>query len=260
MINVIVTGIYGRMGSRIAECVSEDKELNLIGAVERADHPEFGDKVSGITVASSLEEVIDKGEVVIDFTLPKPTINNLEVAAKYGKAFVCGTTGLNVDQINTIQQASTQIAVVYSPNMSMGINLLFQIVEDVAGMLSGGYDVEIVEAHHKFKKDAPSGTAKRLAEIIAKRRGLDLNHCFEHGREGFTGERKVEKIGIHALRGGDIIGEHTVTFIGMGERLELSHRAHSRYTFVRGALQATKFVVNSKAGLYNMLDVLKTTL
>lgn len=256
MNQIIVTGAYGRMGKRIIECIKEDQELALAGAVERPDHPQFGETIGEIEVNAKLEDIIESADAVIDYTTPEATIQYAEIAAEHGKAFVSGVTGLNAKQMQQLKQASAKIPLVYSPNMSVGINLLFRLVADVARILTDGYDVEIVETHHKFKKDAPSGTAKRLAEIIAATHDLDPNECFEYGRQGFTGEREAGKIGIHAVRGGDVIGEHHVNFLGMGERIVLTHHAHSRDTFVMGTLCAVKFAIGRKAGLYTMNDVL----
>ncbi|RMH70749.1 MAG: 4-hydroxy-tetrahydrodipicolinate reductase [Gemmatimonadetes bacterium] len=258
MIDIIVTGAYGRMGHRLAECIVEDPQLHLAGLTEHPEHPQLGTPVCGVEVCTDLKEIIDKGLVIIDFTTPQASVNAAQLAVAHQKAFICGTTGFSPEQLSVLKHAGSKIPVVYSPNMSVGVNLLFKLVADVASLLNEGYDVEIVEAHHRYKKDAPSGTAQRLADIIADTWNLDPKQAFEYGREGLTGERKDHIIGVHAVRGGDIVGEHTVSFIGLGERLELTHKAHSRDTFIRGALSAAKWIVNQPAGFYTMHDILSS--
>lgn len=261
-VKVIVTGACGRMGSTNIRLILEDKELELVGAVERKGHENIGKDIGeiifgkkiGISVVDDLEKIIEKGDVVIEFTNPEATINNLRIAKKYGKKMVIGTTGLSEEQMKEIEEASKDIAIVYSPNFSVGVNVLFKITELVAKTLKGlGFDAEIVEIHHRKKKDAPSGTAVKLMEIIMKNMGLEKK---VFGREGIVGERGDEEIGVFAVRGGDVVGEHYVMFFGTGERIELSHRATTREIFSKGALQAIKFVSKKEKGLYNMFDVL----
>jgi 4-hydroxy-tetrahydrodipicolinate reductase len=194
--------------------------------------------------------------VLVEFTHPEPTIKHLKEAAAAGKAMVIGTTGLSPQQVEELKGLATKTRVVFAPNMSVGVNLMFKVVEQIAQVLSEGYDVEIVEAHHRLKKDAPSGTALKLAQIIAQALGRDLEKVGVYGRQGITGERTKEEIGIMTVRAGDIVGEHTVTFCGIGERLEVIHRAHNRDNFARGAVRAAQWIVAQPPGLYDMQDVL----
>jgi 4-hydroxy-tetrahydrodipicolinate reductase len=194
--------------------------------------------------------------VLIEFTHPEPTLANLKGAAAEGKAVVIGTTGLNPQQVGELKGMAQKTRVVFAPNMSVGVNLMFKVVENIAKVLTEGYDVEIVEAHHRLKKDAPSGTALKLAQIIAQALGRDLEKVGVYGRKGITGERTKDEIGIMTVRAGDIVGEHTVTFCGIGERLEVIHRAHNRDNFARGAVRAAQWIVNQPPGLYDMQDVL----
>jgi len=193
---------------------------------------------------------------VIDFTIPDATLEHVRVAAEGKKPIVIGTTGLNSAQIGDIEKFSAVIPVVLAPNMSLGVNVLFKLVGEVSKTLGGDYDIEIVEMHHRFKVDAPSGTALKLAELAAKGLGVKLEEAGVFGRKGLIGERKPKEIGVMTLRGGDVVGEHTVIFAGLGERIELTHRASSRDTFARGALRAAKWVVDKLPGLYSMQDVL----
>ena len=265
MTRVIVSGGCGRMGSRIIHLLREDPELELAGVVEVNSHLSVGKTlneaigVKGLTVIieSDLKKVIDGGDVVVEFSTPEATISHLEIARAHQKAVVVGTTGLTDSQMELLRVASEDVPILVSPNMSVGVNLLFKLTEEAASALGKGYDVEIIEAHHHFKKDAPSGTAKRLAEIIARAKGADLSKTGVYGRSGLVGPRPEEEIGIHAVRAGDIVGEHTVIFAGTGERIELIHRATSRDTFVSGALKAAKFITGKPAGLYSMQDALQ---
>ncbi|MBU2600050.1 4-hydroxy-tetrahydrodipicolinate reductase [bacterium] len=261
---IIVTGAAGRMGLSIITALYQDPELLLTGVVERKEHKYINQDIgilagignTGLIVADNLEEIIGEGDVLIDFTTPQATIEHLKYAYGYQKKMVIGTTGLSDDQITQIKECSQKIAVVFSPNMSIGVNLLFKITEEVTKILGPEFDIEILEAHHHHKKDAPSGTAKKLAEIVALSLNRDLKKVGIYGREGLVGERKEEEIGILSVRGGDIVGEHNVIFAGEGERLELIHKAHSRMTFAKGALKAAKWLSNKSCGLYNMNDVL----
>lgn len=265
MIPIIVCGAAGRMGRRIIACAMADPEFKIVGAVELPQSPHLGKdagEVAGegtlsLKITANLAEVLPKGDAVIDFTHPASTLSNLKTAAEHKKAMVIGTTGLSDAQKKEVENLARQVPVVLSPNMSVGVNLLFEIVGEVARKLGSDYDIEIVEAHHRFKKDAPSGTAKRLAEIIAEATGRSLAKDAVYGRKGDSTERKKNEIGIHAVRAGDIVGDHTVTFCTLGERVEISHRAHSRDTFAKGALRAVRFIVGQKPGLYNMQGVLK---
>ncbi|RLD94604.1 MAG: 4-hydroxy-tetrahydrodipicolinate reductase [Aquificota bacterium] len=264
MIGVVVTGVAGRMGSTIARLVEEDSQLTLVGATEAPGHPWVGGDLrgflgvgEGVKVTSSLDEAITgETRVVIDFTLPQATLAHLETAVKEGVAMVIGTTGITGKDLERARSLASRIPCVWAPNMSVGVNLLFKLVGEVARILGEDYDVEIVEIHHRFKKDAPSGTAVRLAEKVAQALGRDLDQVGVYGRHGMVGERNREEIGVMALRGGDVVGEHTVIFAALGERVELTHRAHSRETFARGAIRAAKWVVDMAPGLYDMAQVL----
>ncbi len=239
------------MGRMILEAAGKDAQIEVSGIIEREDHPDLGKELCGVKINSN-PEIIRECDVTIDFTNPETTINMINFNLKFNKPAVIGTTGLDEDKYDRLKEASKKIPIVYSPNMSLGVNLLFKLVEEVARILKSGYDVELIEAHHRFKKDAPSGTAKKIVEII---KNVQNKSKVVYGREGMIGERGDE-IGVLAIRGGDIVGEHTVIFAGIGERIELTHRAHSRMTFAKGAIEAAKFVINQNPGLYNMMDVL----
>ncbi len=253
------------MGGRIIACAREEGDIEIAGAVDRPDHPARGRDAGDLAGAGrlslpltgSLEEVIDSGDVVIDFSAPLSTLENAAVAAAHGKALVVGTTGLSPDQETRLQEIAAGVACVFSPNMSVGVNLLSRLVEETAAALGDGYDIEIVEVHHRFKKDAPSGTARMLAAAAARALVRDPDAVAVCGRKGMTGERTREEIGIHSVRAGDIVGDHTVIFSAPGERLELIHRAHSRDTFARGALRAARFAAAAPPGFYTMADVLR---
>lgn len=255
MINTIVTGVCGRMGKRISELIIDHSEFDLVGVTEAPNHPEFGEKAFGLEIQSDWENIINKCDVIIDFTAPGASLVHAKLAHDHSKNIVIGTTGFSKEQVDQIKRLSDDIAIVLAPNMSVGVNLLFQLVGQVAEILSSGYDIEIVETHHRFKKDAPSGTAKKLAEIMAQAKALGEDE-FVFGREGHVGERTDDEIGIHAVRGGDVVGEHIVSFLGMGERIELIHKAHSRDTFAYGALKAARFLSDKSNGLFDMQDIL----
>jgi 4-hydroxy-tetrahydrodipicolinate reductase len=264
MVRAIVSGAAGRMGGRIIHMLEEAQGITLAGALEQPASPQVGKDVGevaglpkkGIPVSGSLAEVLPQGDVLIEFTHPEPTLSHLKEVAAAGKAMVIGTTGLNPQQLGELRGLAGKTRVVFAPNMSVGVNLMFKVVENIARVLSDGYDVEIVEAHHRLKKDAPSGTALKLAQIIAQSLGRDLEKVGVYGRKGITGERTKDEIGIMTVRAGDIVGEHTVTFCGIGERLEVIHRAHNRDNFARGAVRAAQWIVAQPPGLYDMQDVL----
>lgn len=264
MIRLVVTGAAGRMGKMILSLAAKDAEFKITGAVEDAKHPAVGSdvgqmlglKTSGVKVTADLDAALKDADAVIDFTHFSVTENHIQSAIRNKVGFVLGTTGLKSSTLELVQKAAREIAVVQAPNMSVGVNLLFRLAELTAGILDEDYDVEIVEAHHRMKKDAPSGTALKLLELIAKARGKDPKKDSVSGREGETGERPRGQIGIHAVRGGDVIGDHTVSFLADGERIELVHKASSRDAFASGALKAAKFVARQPKGLYNMSQVL----
>lgn len=264
MIKAIVSGAAGRMGGRIIHLLEAAEGISLAGAVEQSGHPAVGKDVGevaglpkkGLTVSGSLAEVLPQGDVLIEFTHPQPTLEHLKACAQSGTAMVIGTTGLSHQQVEELKGLADKTRVVFAPNMSVGVNLMFKVVENIAKVLTEGYDVEIVEAHHRLKKDAPSGTAIKLAQIIAQALGRDLEKVGVYGRKGITGERTKDEIGIMTVRAGDIVGEHNVTFCGIGERLEIIHRAHNRDNFARGAVRAAQWIVDQPPGLYDMQDVL----
>jgi len=264
MTNATVTGSAGRMGSRIIALLREDEALQLTGATEREGHAAIGKDAGemagvgflGIPILNDLSQVIEDCDVVIDFTVAAASVRHVEIASGSGKAIVIGTTGFSREEVDRIRELSSRCPCVLCPNMSVGVNVLFKVLGEISPILGSGYDVEIFEVHHRFKKDAPSGTALRMAQIIASAMGRDLEKVGTFGRRGIIGERLHDEIGIHTLRAGDVVGEHTVIFGGMGERIELTHRAQNRDNFVRGALRAAKFAVHANNGLYDMLDVL----
>lgn len=264
MIKTIIAGAGGRMGGRIIQLIHETPDMTVAGAFEKADHPavhkDLGEWLGlghqGISIAADLKEVIDQGEVLIDFTFHTASLDHLRLAAARHKPIVIGSTGFTAGEMEEIKTLCQSVPCVLAPNMSVGVNVLLKVVADVAKALGEGFDIEVLEAHHNLKKDAPSGTAMKLAQVLAQARSLDLDQAAVYERKGITGERKSGEIGIQTLRAGDIIGEHTVLFGGLGERIEIIHRAHSRDTFVRGALRAVRWIVGQKNGLYDMHDVL----
>jgi 4-hydroxy-tetrahydrodipicolinate reductase len=264
MINIAVAGAAGRMGRRISALCIADDELTLSGAFEPEGNPALGQDIAtlaglspiGVKVTAGIESVLDSADVIIDFTAPAATVANLNLASEAGKAYVTGTTGLTKDDIAKITVFASKTPCVMASNMSLGVNLLMKVLKDVAGALGDDYDVEIIEAHHKLKKDAPSGTAFMFAQSIAEGLDRDLDAHATYARHGIIGERKDKEIGIQTIRGGDIVGEHTAMFIGMGERIEVSHKISDRDTFARGALRAAKWLAGKSAGLYDMQDVL----
>ena len=264
MIELVVAGAAGRMGGRIIALARESPDLAVVAALERPGHPALGKdtgEVAGpgrlaVPITADPGPVLTRERVLVEFTAPEATIEHLRVAAAQGARAVIGTTGLSAAQQDEVRALAGRTAVVYSPNMSVGVNLAFRVLAVMARALGDDYDVEITEIHHRMKKDAPSGTAVKMAEVIAEALGRDLGQVGVYGRHGMVGERGSKEIGVHALRGGDVVGEHTVVFSTLGERLELTHRAHTRDTFARGALRAVRFAASARPGLYSMADVL----
>jgi len=258
----IVVGAAGKMGGRIIHIIKETPGIELHQAVERPDHPLIGKDIGeiiglgriNIPLEGSLRK--DRADVIINFSAPQPALESLFFAKEAGMAAVIGTTGLSPEQLKKVQELSKEIRCVFSPNLSVGMNIMFRIVQDVARALGPEYDIEILEAHHRLKKDSPSGTAVRLGELIAQAIGRNFGQVGVYGRRGMVGERTREEIGMQVIRAGDIVGEHTVLFGGMGERLEIIHRAQSRDNFARGAIRAALWIVNQPNGLYDMQDVL----
>lgn len=251
-----MAGIAGRMGQEIAQCVAEREGMRLVGGTEREDHPSVGKNLYGCLVSGSLKEVIELGNVVIDFTSPASALEHFNIAVDCGKPMVIGATGFSKEQLSSIKSLCGEISCVMAPNMSVGVNVMFKLAEEAVKALGSGYDMEIVEIHHRLKKDSPSGTAQRLAEICAEGSGRDLEKVGVYGRHGLVGERKPDEIAVMSLRAGDVVGEHTLIFGGVGERLEITHRAGSRKNFAMGAIRAAEWIVGQKPGLYDMQDVL----
>jgi 4-hydroxy-tetrahydrodipicolinate reductase len=264
MIKAIVTGAAGRMGGRIITFIAETDGIELAGAVERKGHPAIGRDAgeglglgrTGVLITDDLAGAIESGDVVIDFTSHEASLGNIEIAAVKGKAIVIGSTGITAEEMKRARELAASVRCVIAPNMSVGVNVMLKVLANVAGILGDDYDVEIVEAHHHLKKDAPSGTALKMAEVIAESLGRNLDEVGVYSRKGMIGERTKKEIGIQTVRAGDIVGDHTVIFGGMGERLEFIHRAHSRDNFARGAIRAALWIVGRENGLYDMQDVL----
>lgn len=263
-VQIVVLGAGGRMGQEIVRCVLNDRDAQLAGCTEVPQHPSIGQdigmltvgKACGVSVRPSFEGVQLDNCVIIDFTSPASTLALLDKVESTGVRIVIGTTGLTEADLAKVKASAQKRAILQSPNMSLGVNLLFHLTEIAAAKLSNSFDIEIVEAHHRFKKDAPSGTAKKLGEIAAAAIGRSYDEAIVDGRAGIVGERTSKEIGMHAVRGGDIVGDHTVLFAGLGERVELRHMAHSRATFAQGAVAAAKWIAAVKPGLYSMRDVL----
>jgi 4-hydroxy-tetrahydrodipicolinate reductase len=261
-IKAIIIGAAGKMGNRIIHIINETPSIRLYRAIERPDHPSIGKDAGEVTGFGKMNIPLegdlrkDGGDVIINFTNPKTSIESLEFAKETGSAIVIGTTGLSPEQIERVKDLSKSVRCVFSPNFSVGMNVMFKIVQEIAQVLGPEYDIEIFEAHHRLKKDSPSGTAVKLGELIAKAIGRDFGKVGVYGRKGMVGERTREEIGMQVVRAGDIVGDHTVLFGGIGERLEIVHRAHSRDNLARGAVKAALWVVNQPNGLYDMQDVL----
>ena len=263
MTRIAVLGAAGRMGSAILRCAARFPDLRLAAAVEQKGHALAGQDAgtvagiapAGIAIADSMDAAA-AADVWIDFTFHSVVPGNAALAARQGKGLVVGTTGLSEEEIRAVRAASASVPVVLAPNMSVGVNLLFALTRKAAQALGPDYDIEVIEMHHRHKKDAPSGTALRLAERAAEGRGLALPAVACHGRSGLPGERPRDQIGIHAVRGGDVIGDHTVVFATEGERVELTHRASTRDAFACGALHAAGWIRGRAPGLYDMQDVL----
>ncbi len=264
MIRAAVTGAAGRMGGQLIRLIQETEGITLAAALERPGHPALGRDAGevagvgglGVPLTSVLSEALPGCDVVIDFTSAAASLDHLAAVCRAGKAIVIGSTGFSPQEREAIRGRGGEARVFQAPNMSVGVNVLLQVVADVARRLGDGYDVEIVETHHRFKRDAPSGTALALAEAVAGALGRDLAADAVHGREGLVGERRPREIGMHAVRAGDVVGDHTVVFGGLGERVEITHRASSRETFARGAIRAALWLPAQPVGFYGMTDLL----
>ncbi len=260
---IAIAGSAGRMGRALLEAVTQASDMQLSVALERTgsaylnkDAGELIGGACGIHVVSDFTSALVGCDVLIDFTRPEGTLAHLAACRAAGVKMVIGTTGFTSEEKAALKAASQEIAMVFAPNMSVGVNVTFKLLELAAGVLNEGYDIEIIEAHHRHKVDAPSGTALRMGEVIAQALDRDLKKVAVYGREGVTGERQSDTIGFATVRGGDIVGDHTAMFAGTGERIEISHKASSRMTFALGALRAARFLADKRDGLFDMQDVL----
>jgi len=261
---VAILGASGRMGKNLIDAVCQTQGLELSAAIERPGSSLIGVDAGemaglgflGIQVVEDLTKVLDDFEVLIDFTRPEVTLSHLEVCAEAGKKLVIGTTGFDEAGLAKIRAAAEKTAIVFAPNMSVGVNLCLKLLQQAAAVLNEDYDIEVIEAHHRYKVDAPSGTALRMGEVVAETLGWDLKEVAVYGREGITGERPHKQIGFETIRAGDVVGEHTVMFATEGERVEITHKASSRMTFAKGAARACRWLEHKTMGLYDMQDVL----
>ena len=262
--DIVVAGAAGRMGNRIIACLAGLTDLRLVAALEAPGHAAIGRDAgdlagigkAGVSVGADAAAAITRDRVLIEFSVPEASLAHLRLVAQSGARAVIGTTGFTAAQRTEIGELAKRAAILMSPNMSVATNVAFKLLATMAKALGDEYDVEITEIHHRFKKDAPSGTALRMAEVVAEALGRDLDQVVVYGRQGLPGERTRPEIGILSLRSGDVVGEHTVSFGTLGERLELVHRAHNRDTYARGALRAARFIAGRPPGLYSMADVL----
>jgi 4-hydroxy-tetrahydrodipicolinate reductase len=263
MHRIAVAGATGRMGQMLIEAIRASGDCQLAGAMDQPSSPAIGNDAaaflghaSGVPVVPDPRKAIAGAQVLVDFTRPEGTMAHLAACRAAGVNAVIGTTGFSDDQKARIAEIARDIAIVMAPNMSVGVNVTLRLLEMAARALATGYDIEIIEAHHRHKVDAPSGTALKMGEVIAGALGRDLKECAVYGREGITGERDPSTIGFSAIRGGDIVGDHTVLFAGTGERIEITHKSSSRATYAQGSLRAVRFLAGRKSGMFDMFDVL----
>ena len=264
MINLIVSGASGRMGSRIITLSRDIDGLKLVGAIEHKNHKDLGKDIgnvigigtTGVMITDNVDALSEKAGILVDFSSPSATIECLKSLSSKPIPVVIGTTGFSKDEIEFIKLYAQNTPCVFAPNMSVGVNLLLKILDDIAKVTGDDYDIEIVEAHHRLKKDAPSGTAMKMAQVLASALNRNLEDTAVYARHGLIGKRSNKEIGIQTVRAGDIVGGHTVLFGGLGERIEITHKASSRDTFARGALKAVQWVYKQTPGLYDMQDVL----
>ena len=262
-LKIAVAGANGRMGRMLVEAIAAAPDAVLAGALGSvgsaslgSDAGAFSGQLAGVAIASDLAQGLAQAQFLIDFTRPEGTLKHLAYCAEHGIKMIIGTTGFDEAGKKAIRAAAEKTAIVFAPNMSVGVNVTLKLLEMAAKSFAEGYDIEIVEAHHRHKVDAPSGTALQMGEVIADALGRDLKECAVFGREGVTGARDPSTIGFATIRGGDIVGDHTVLFAGIGERIEISHKSSSRATYAQGALRAARFLVGKSSGLYDMQDVL----
>jgi 4-hydroxy-tetrahydrodipicolinate reductase len=262
-LRIAIAGASGRMGRTLVETILDTPDCSLVGAFDIAGSPAIGrdagellGRPTGVQVVSDPAQALSQAQVVIDFTRPEGSVALIPLCVSHGVAMVIGTTGFDAHGKQAIDEASKSIGIVCAPNMSVGVNVTLKLLEVAAGLLSEGYDIEVTETHHRHKVDAPSGTALRMGEVLARTLGHELSELATWTRHGVTGERKPGSIGFSVLRGGDIVGDHTVLFAGTGERIEITHRSSSRSTYAQGSLRACRFLAGRAAGLYDMQDVL----
>jgi 4-hydroxy-tetrahydrodipicolinate reductase len=262
-LRIAIAGVSGRMGRTLIEAVAQADDAILAAALDVSgsaclgkDAGELIGAACGIRIGDDIDAALAQADCLIDFTRPEGSLQHLEVCRRRGVHMVIGTTGFTAEGKQAIQSAAQQIPIVFAPNMAVGVNLVFRLLDVAARALNEGYDVEVIEAHHRHKVDAPSGTALRMGEVVAAALGRELSECAVYGREGHTGERPAAQIGFATVRGGDIVGDHTVLFAGPGERVEISHKAASRMPYAMGALRAARYMRNRASGLYDMQDVL----
>jgi len=262
-LRIAIAGASGRMGRALIEAVCAAPDATLVAALDRPDTPQIGVDAgqmqgiaTGVAISSDVAAGMARATTFIDFTRPEGTLEHLALAREHGVAMVIGTTGFDAAGKAAIEAAAREIPIVFAPNMSVGVNLVFKLLDVAARVLNEGFDIEIIEAHHRHKVDAPSGTALRMGEVIADALGRDLAQCAIYGREGVTGERDPSTIGFATVRGGDIVGDHTALFAGIGDRVEITHKSSSRMTYALGSLRAARFLAERKCGLFDMQDVL----
>ena len=262
-LRLTIAGASGRMGRMLIETVLQSPDCQLAGALDRADSAALGldasaflGRSSGVLITQDVRVGLLSADVLIDFTRPEGTLAHLAICRELGVKAVIGTTGFDPEQMVKVRAIATDIGIVMAPNMSVGVNVVMRLLDTAARALSEGYDIEIIEAHHRHKVDAPSGTALKMGAVVAEALGRDLKTCAVYGREGVTGERDPSTIGFVTIRGGDIVGDHTVLFAGTGERIEITHKSSSRLTYAQGSLRAARFLASHGAGLYDMNDVL----
>ena len=262
-LRVAVAGASGRMGRMLIEAIGAADDLMLAGALDVAGSPALGQdasaflgRTSGILITADLRAGLANAQVLIDFTRPAGTMAHLAVCRELGVKAVIGTTGFSADEKAAIAEHAKRVSIMLAPNMSVGVNVVMRLLDTAARALNEGYDIEIIEAHHRHKVDAPSGTALQMGEVVAAALGRDLKECAVYGREGVTGERDPSTIGFATIRGGDVVGDHTVLFAGTGERIEITHKSSSRATYAHGSLRAARFLASRATGLYDMADVL----
>ncbi|AJP48618.1 4-hydroxy-tetrahydrodipicolinate reductase [Rugosibacter aromaticivorans] len=262
-IRYAIAGSAGRMGRTLIEAVLKNENATLAAALEHSTSPFLGKDAGelvgspcGVPVSCDIDAALAHVDCLIDFTRPEATLLHLAACKKLGVSIIIGTTGFSTDGKQAIEAAAQKIPVVFAPNMAVGVNAVFKLLALAAKILDTGYDIEVIESHHRHKVDAPSGTALRMGEVVAQALGQDLSECAIYGRQGHTGERPTTQIGFSAIRGGDIVGDHTVLFAGEGERIEITHKAASRMSYALGALRAGRFLQEKTQGLFDMQDVL----